>query len=415
MIQHFRKKFILVATLALIVVIVTIAGSISAITYWRSRQEVNDVLTTLVNNEGQMPNKRLKSQSQFLPQPHISGEGLFQYRYFSVVIPKKNSQNMKIDDRHIQTVSPQAIRKLADRVVKKKGYRNQVRYQGTTYAYQIKKTNKQTIIVFLDETLLMSKANEITNLGIMLGLISLVLYTLVLVLFSRRAIRPIIEAEKRQREFITNAGHELKTPLAVISANTEMQEMLSGEDEWTDSTKQQVQRLTGLINRLVSLAKLQERPDMNIIEIDASSVTERVVNSLKSLVLTENKTFESHIQPDIKINADESYFYELVSILLDNANKYCDPNGKVEVTLVRQKKNMVLTIANSYADGAGINYQKLFDRFYRVDKSHTNNQKAGFGIGLSMAQMIVECFKGRIKAKYDKGKVAFIVVIKTVN
>ena len=101
--------------------------------------------------------------------------------------------------------------------------------------------------------------------------------------------------------------------------------------------------------------------------------------------------------------------------MLDNANKYCDPNGKVEVTLVRQKKNMVLTIANSYADGAGINYQKLFDRFYRVDKSHTNNQKAGFGIGLSMAQMIVECFKGRIKAKYDKGKVAFIVVIKTVN
>lgn len=415
MIQHFRNKFITVATLALIVVIVTIAGSISAITYLRARQEVNVVLTTLTENEGRMPNKQLKSRSQLLPPQQVSGEGLFQYRYFSVTIPKDSSEKTKIDNRHIQTVSTKAIKRLANQVLERKGHRSQINYHGTTYAYRIKKNDKQTTVIFLDETLLMAKAQEITKLGLILGIISIILYTIVLVAFSKRAIRPIIEAEQRQREFITNAGHELKTPLAVISANTEMQEMLNGGDEWTDSNKQQVQRLTGLINRLVSLAKVQERPEMNIIEIDASAVVERVATNLKSLVLTEGKTFDSQIQPEIKINADESYFYELVSILLDNANKYCDPAGMVSLKLIKRKKNMALSVTNSYADGEKIDYHKLFNRFYRADESHTNNKKAGFGIGLSMAQMIAEWFKGKIDVKYADGKITFVVVIKSVN
>ena len=128
-------------------------------------------------------------------------------------------------------------------------------------------------------------------------MVSLVLYPVILILFSRRAIRPIIEAEQRQKEFITNAGHELKTPLTVISANTEMQELTNGETELTTSTKEQVSRMTKLINYLVSLARLQEQPQMNIVPVDASAVVDRAVAGFKNVAANAGHRFEAAVAP----------------------------------------------------------------------------------------------------------------------
>ncbi|WP_238137769.1 histidine kinase dimerization/phospho-acceptor domain-containing protein [Limosilactobacillus fermentum] len=117
----------------------------------------------------------------------------------------------------------------------------------------------------------MASANELMKIAAAMGIVSLLLFTLVLIAFSNRAIQPIIEAEKRQKEFITNAGHELKTPLAIIETNTELSEIISGETEWATSNKQQVARLTRLINNLISLARFDEQPEMTIATIDASA------------------------------------------------------------------------------------------------------------------------------------------------
>lgn len=257
MIQHFRRQFIIFSTCALTLVILTIIGSISAITYFQSRQEVKAVLTILVNNEGQMPAGRVKDQPAFIPQQHFTRESLSQYRFFSVTFPDDKGP-AQVDNQHILSVSPAEIKRISQRVQGRSKSQGHVIYKKTVYAYKQKHTAGQTTIVFLDESLLMVKTWGIIYIGLLLGGISLILYATILVLFSRRAIKPIIEAECRQREFITNAGHELKTPLTVIEANTEMEELTNGESELTTSTKQQVQRLTKLINHLVSLARLQE-------------------------------------------------------------------------------------------------------------------------------------------------------------
>ena len=414
MIQHFRKKFILISTSALLVVIITIIGSISAVTYFQARQEVNSVLAILSDNEGRMPARQVPSQSNFFPQQRFTRESLSQYRYFSASIPH-NGDPIQVDNQHILSVSAATIRQLAQRVEWRNNDHGQVLYNSNVYAYQVRRMGKRTLVVFLDESLMMSRAREIINLGVLLGVVSLVLYTIILVLFSRRAIRPIIEAEQRQKEFITNAGHELKTPLTVISANTEMQELTNGETELTTSTKEQVSRMTKLINYLVSLARLQEQPRMNIIPVDASAVVDRAVAGFKNVAANAGHRFEAAVASAITVMADENYLYELVSILIDNANKYCDPDGTVSVQLATVKKNAVLTVTNSYAKGAQVNTKRFFERFYRENKARTLSKNAGYGIGLSMAQTIVHNFNGRISAKYAAGRISLVVSLRRVT
>ena len=414
MIQHFHKKFILISTSALLVVIITIIGSISAVTYFQARQEVNSVLSILSDNEGRMPARQVPSQSNFFPQQCFTRESLSRYRYFSATIPH-NGDPIQVDNQHILSVSAATIRQLAQRVERRNNDHGQVLYNSNVYAYQVRRMGKRTLVVFLDESLMMSRAREIINLGVLLGVVSLVLYTIILVLFSRRVIRPIIEAEQRQKEFITNAGHELKTPLTVISANTEMQELTNRETELTTSTKEQVSRMTKLINYLVSLARLQEQPQMNIIPVDAIAVVDRAVAGFKNVAANAGHRFEAAVASAITVMADENYLYELVSILIDNANKYCDPDGTVSVQLAAVKKNAVLTVTNSYAKGAQVDTKRFFERFYWENKARTLSKNAGYGIGLSMAQTIVHNFNGRISAKYAAGRISLVVSLRRVT
>ena len=416
MIQHFRKKFIAFSTCALLLVILTIVGSISAVTYIRSRQEANAVLTILVNNEGQMPQGRVKTQPAWFPQPHFTRESLFQYRFFSASFPNDGGP-VVVDNQHILSVSPMAIKKLAQRVQKRPVRQGHVIYKRTVYAYKTKRVGNNTVTVFLDETLLMAKTREIIYIGLMLGIVSLILYAAILVLFSRRAIKPIIQAEQRQKEFITNAGHELKTPLTVIEANTELQELTTGETELTTSTKQQVSRLTKLINYLVSLSRLQEEPTFNLGVVDVSQVTTKVADGLTSVIKGDGHHFKQAVTPALHANVDENYYYELVSILLDNANKYCDDGGAVALSLRpgKRNKNVTLTVANSYAASDQVDPNRFFERFYREDKARTVNKQAGFGIGLSMAQTIVHNFGGRISVSAADGKITFMVTLKEVR
>lgn len=411
MIQRFRYKFIAISTAALLFVILTIVGGISVLTYYKSHQEVERVLTILVNNDGQIPQKGVQNADD--NQPQFSREGLHQYRYFAVLVDNKNRVTALQDD-HIATVTPQDARTMTNRLLRRRLHSGQLLYRGVNYAYKIRNVDGKKVIVFLDESLLMDRTRSFIHSGLILGVIILVLYTIVLTLYSRRAIKPIIEAEQRQKEFITNASHELKTPLTVISANNEMQEIIGGENEWTTSTKQQISRLTKLINNLVSLARMQEQPTVTLVPVNVSQIAIDVANSFKSVIATEQKHFNVQVEEGLIVNAEENTLRELINILLDNANKYCDPEGQIDFTVKRSShgKNVNITVANTYQQGKNIDVKRFFNRFYRVDKSHTQGKKAGFGIGLSMAQYIVKQFKGKITAKYLNGQLAFIVTLK---
>lgn len=222
------------------------------------------------------------------------------------------------------------------------------------YAYRVAKNSTgQTMVVFLNETLIFNRFWLLFRVSIVLGLGALIVFALVLILVSGRAIKPIVDTYRKQREFITNAGHELKTPLAVISANTEMEEMLGDSSEWNESTKEQVAKLTKLIDRLISLARADETGEITLSKVDFSKIVEDTTQDFKSVMKKNNFTYQVSVREGINVIAEKHSLSEVVNILLDNARKYCDPNGKIKVSLTKGalNKSAVLRVSNTYKEG----------------------------------------------------------------
>ena len=226
-----------------------------------------------------------------------------------------------------------------------------------------------------------------------------ILFVVILRLLSRRAIAPYVENIISQKQFITNASHELKTPLAIISANAEAIEMIDGKSEWTDNILAQVRRSTDLINSMLALARMSVK-----------SVRESV-SSFQPVVSQKERKLEAEIADGVFVMGDRNLLMELSNILIDNAVKYCDDDGTIHVTLRKKgKSGAVLSVSNDYQEGAGMDYSRFFRRFYRGDSSH-NSGMEGHGIGLSMAKSITEKMGGSIGAAWKDGIITFTVIL----
>ncbi len=232
-------------------------------------------------------------------------------------------------------------------------------------------------------------------------------------IFSSRAIRPEVESARRQQQFITNASHELKTPLAVIRANTEVTEMMSGQTEWTTSTMRQVDRMDGLIQNLVMIARASESEsaDDAVMKIDAAEVVRASVEPFGSLASQSGLELTCEADGPIPLDGTASSVQQLVTLLVDNAIKYCDEGGHVRVEATpRARGGVVINVSNSYAEGEGMNLDRFFDRFYREDEAHSNQK--GYGIGLSVVESIAKRYKGSVKVGWASGDITFTCVLK---
>ena len=219
---------------------------------------------------------------------------------------------------------------------------------------------------------------------------------------------------ENQKAFITNAGHELKTPLAVIKADTEVLEMSSGANEWTRSISNQVDRLTVLVGNLITLAKMGELDKEDLSEVNFSECVKESSDNYRVVISNQGKTLKTEITDNVKVKGIRDGLTEIVNILLDNAQKYCDEKGMIAVELTHTRKNSgaKLIVSNDYAKGKDIDYTKFFDRFYRGDTSHNSGdaKDSGYGIGLSMAEGFVEEFGGKIAADFRDGRISFTVI-----
>lgn len=426
MIQRLRRKFTAMATLVLLVVIVTIMAGMIGLSYRRYSLDVDNVLTVLSQNDGQLVSKQgLASAKQQLGS-RFNVESMFQYRYFSVVVDSHGHSRSVIDNhiwtvnrRQIMTLGRQAVQRarqsptVTERLLHRDPRQGHVKVNQTQYVYRVTPvTNGQKLVVFLDETAIMEDVHDLVRVCLTIGIVCLILFMVVLWFISGIVVRPMAENERRQKQFITNAGHELKTPLAVISANNEMQEMMDGESEWTQSNHVQITRLTQLINRLISIAKLGENPQIDLQPIDISEKTNSIVHSFDAVAKADKKALQVDVSPHMRVNADERCYEELVNILLDNAVKYCDDNGEISLSLhANNKRQVKLVVGNSYAAGKDENFNHFFERFYREDQSHHHGKKGGFGVGLSMAKNLVAVMKGTIKASWQAGKIYFTVTM----
>lgn len=414
-----RRKFILIATLSFLVVITFTAGMTSLANQYSLRTQAGHALELMVLNNGELPEPTTDAKSL---QATDLFDGLFpeftySARYFSVVFDVWGKPS-KVDVKRVASVDREEAIEYARAAIESYDESLTVSLLDMgmvdTFFYKVAPLEDGgTIAAFLDCSFQMQVNQEVGVTTLIICAVGLSGSFLLVLLLSKRAIRPEIENARRQKQFITNASHELKTPLAVIRANTEVIEMLQGESEWTQSTMSQVDRMDGLVQNLVMIARAAEREDRSSMgEIDVGQLVSDTVDPFRALARQENKELACVAEEDVRMVADASAIQQLCTLLVDNAIKYCDDGGQVLVEVASPRRERVtITVSNTFAEGKNAQFGKFFERFYRDDEAHTD--EGGYGIGLSVAESICMRYDGSIKAAWKNGMAVFTCQLKS--
>lgn len=409
MITKLKRKFIMITMSSLCLVLVLLVGTINFINFYQIDQRTNGTLNILSENQGKFPQfeKGDKPPRDLRFGFEMNEETQFKTRYFIIEINEDGSTK-QIDTSHISAVSSEDALEFAAGVLndgKTTGYHG-------IYKYKIVEQQSGSMIIFMDcrSELEMVKYFLLTSGAVALG--SLLFVFILISVFSKRAINPIIENMEKQKQFITDAGHEIKTPLAIISANADVLELTGGESEWITSIRNQTTRLDKLVKNLLTLSKMDESNiEITFNEFDLSKSVYNIASSFIAMAETQNKLLQLEVQPKLKLRGDEGCIEQLVSTLMDNAIKYSNERGEIKLSLSTHKKGVKLEVYNTTGETEVKNLDRLFDRFYRADESRSR-ETGGYGIGLSIAKSIVEAHHGKISVRNEDGKsICFTVVL----
>ena len=411
MFKKLQRKFMVVSTLVLLLVISVVSGVVYWIASGILMSQTGVLINLILDNDGTLPQYESDfdaSQERFLA---LNVESIHEARFFSA---KQTDDGIEIISSHIAAISEEDEISLAKKVLDRRGSLGRITVEGHRILHYARRSmdDGSVMVVLIDSTSRYGLVRLVMMYMFALWLTVLILYVIVMGHFSKKLIHPFIENDEKQKRFITNASHELKTPLAVISANTEMTEVLGGKSKWTESTRRQIKRLQTLIEDLVVLTRLDEMKESELTDVDLSAVVTESSESFRSVAESEGKRFTADIAPEIHIKSDKRGLQQIVSILLDNAVKYCDENGEITVRLESRArgKGAKFVVSNTYAEGKDVDTSRFFERFYRQDESH-NSEKSGFGIGLSMAKEIAERMKGKLRVNYSGDTISFTVEV----
>ncbi|EGC02870.1 sensor histidine kinase [Ruminococcus albus] len=445
MIKRLQRRFILIAALSVLIVELVVVGSINAINIRQINKRETQIMQILCENDGDFPDfmrreqKSIKPDNRYgdvnnsagqnapPPSPNqdmkrndsfglkLNEETRYQTRYFYVRYDR-DLKPVRVNTGHIAAVSSYEALEYAERVNAEKktsGFAD-------NYRYAVKDTADGGVLyIFLDcRDGIQTKQNFIlVSAAISLG--GWMLICVLIMVLSKMAVKPFIDNYEKQRMFITDAGHEIKTPLAIISANTEVIEMISEPSEWTESIKNQIERLNGLIANLLKLARMDE--DAVKLTFEEFSLTDAFIDiaePFKTLAANKGLSLEIEAQEGIRVNGDEGALRQLVSILTENAVKYCDKDGSIKAVLTKSGsgRHAVISVENDCKEPPS-HPERLFDRFYRADSSRKRDdgeKKTGYGIGLSVAKATVDAHKGKIDCKTENGRIIFRAKLKMV-
>ena len=402
MIKKLRIKLVTASMFSLFVVILVIMCTIAVLNYKKIADDADSTLSILIKNNGVFPKTEPYSTARpGSEEPHrgrhlSSPELPYESRYFSVTLDEKGNV-ISSDTGKIAAVDSDTAIEYAQSVYESGKSGGFLGY----YRYAVHTSGTETRFIFLDCRRSLDTFYAFVRTGISISLTGLFSVLVLLIFLSGRIVKPFIENYEKQKRFITDAGHELKTPLTIINADAEILEMDTGDNEWIRDIKSQTQRLADLTESLILLSRMEEKhtPD-HMIEFPLSDLAEETLASFQALAKTRNKEITGKIQPMLSMRGDEKAIRRLISILLDNAVKYSEKDGRISLTLEKQKNSVCLTVFNTTPCISRENLEHLFDRFYRTDKSR-NSQTGGYGLGLSIAAAIVNAHRGRYSASTE--------------
>lgn len=435
MIKKLQNRFILISMLSILLVLTVIMGSINILNYQKVIGDAEDILFILSENNGHFPKKlppldknslenrpsanrsekrdpsehtdtQQSSEPRAVHNRKFSPEMPYETRYFSVVLDE-NGIIQSTDTGKIAAVDENTASDYASQIWKS----GKITGFLSSYRYLRKDNPDHTRIIFLDCSRTLATFYSFLLTSILVSALGLCSVLILVFFFSRIVMKPISESYEKQRQFITDAGHEIKTPLTIIDANCEILEMEYGTTEWSQSIQKQTARLLELTNSLIYLSRMEE-PKKHLQKLDFSitDLVEETVQSFQTLATAQEKMISADIKPLLSYCGDQSSIGQLVSILLDNAVKYSPAQSSIQVTLDKRGKNICLMVCNPAKELVPEHLPHLFDRFYRTDASR-NSQTGGYGIGLSIARAIIDAHKGKIWAEHRDGDSLLVTVL----
>ena len=427
-IKKLKLRFIIAALLSVFLVLASTIAAINIANYLKTEEEANEILDRAILNE----RREFSNQFDFDMNGNMFARRdedgyVFKDRgdvprgQFFVTVFNSDNDDIWYTDFHAISRNKEADQSKAVEAYKSeesKGSVDNFRYKTLSSTETITFSGdwgenvvefNVTYVAMIDMIEMHHGTNNYLISSIVVAVISYLIIALLIVLSSQAVFKTSEESYRKQKAFVTNASHELKTPLTIINADLELLEMDNGDNEWTDSIRDQVRRLTAMTNQLVTLSKLDENDLKNypFDNVDVSNIAKETIDAFVPLYEKKNIMFSSDISDDVLIYGNKYLINELFYIFLDNALKYTKDNGELNVVVKKNNKKVEIIFANDTIDKE-IDVNQIFERFYR---SPSSNKKEGSGIGLSIAKEIVILHKGKISASINDDKIYFTLVI----
>lgn len=403
-----QKRFVITAMIAITLLLTVLIGAVNVSTLVLTNRQTDAVLSTLTAHRGSYD----PTAPQKLPQPtntppfprRPTPDDVMGARYFTVLFDSQG-RITRTNLSHIYAVSDQQAREIA-----LGHYRNgSGQYEQFRYTTTHLPNGQGSMMLFLDISAQQNTTLTVLAASCAIGLVCWLVMLLVVVLLSRRAIAPTARSIEKQKQFVTNAGHELKTPLSIILANTDALELHSGQSKWSSNIRAQVVRLNGLMQNLLTLSKMDEESvSLPMSELCAVQLVTGCTQPHRLAAEARGLTIELTAPPQLPIRGHRDSLEQLVSILLDNAVKYSSPGGNIRITLEQKDRRACLQVTNPCPPPPTADLERLFDRFCRGDHARTQSG-GGCGIGLSAARAIAQAHAGSLGAHYDEntGQICF--------
>lgn len=398
MIRKLRRKLIGVSMLSVFLVFSVILSVTGVISYWNVIEVADSTLEILADNNGFFP----RNKNMDLPREggrggmgrQMSPELPYESRYFSVLF-NEDRKVVLADTGKIAAVDTEAAIQYAEKVLDGNRSEGFIR----DYRYMMTETDGGFRVIFLDCGRSLSSLRTFLLTGMLVFLGGMIAVWILIIVFSRYMVKPVAESYEKQKRFISDAGHEIKTPLTIIDADADVLSMDIGENEWITDIKSQTRRLTALTNDLILLSRMEEeKTPVCAVEFPISDLAEETARSFQALAVTQKKIFLVKIQPMLSFCGDEKMIRELLIILLDNALKYAPEDGTISFSVEKSGRNIQICVYNTTDYISREHLPHLFDRFYRADQSR-NSMTGGHGLGLSIASAVVAAHKGKISAE----------------
>lgn len=348
---------------------------------------------------------------EHVPIRHFEGmtaESPFDTRYFTVTLV--NGQVVDVNTARIAAVGAKRAARIAAGLYSKgwtSGFSGNYRYTATVQG-------DETTYVFVDCSRELASFRSFLSASVAISCIGWLAVLAIVTVASGAVIRPMVESYSKQKRFITDASHEIKTPLAVIDAANEVQEIESGESEWTQSIHEQVARLTALTERLVFLARMDEgSAGFTMAAIDLSDAVDKAAAPFESVAVSRGKRLSMSIASGVRVHADAAAVAQVVELLLDNATRYASEGSVIELSLRgvargAGKGAAELVVSNAVDELPEGDLDRLFDRFYRADVSRSS-KTGGSGVGLSVVRAIAEAHGGSATVSGHDHQITFTV------